>query len=97
MQMNEQILHPVAAVEVYFQSPDGGQYNVELMNRTIDMCKLFSNKLYEPLVQIVFEILRRYGDMPNSCPVKAVSHSPLFLLLIVLKTILPYFQFSENI
>lgn len=73
-QINEEVSHPIARAEIYFQSPENGQYNVELMNRTIDVCTFFSNKLYEPLIQIVFQILQQYGDIPDRCPLKMVCY-----------------------
>lgn len=71
-QINEDLSHPMASVEIYLESTDNGQYNIELMNRTIDLCTFFSNKFYEPLIQIIFGILKQYGDFPDSCPVKRV-------------------------
>lgn len=73
LRVNELVSHPLSRMEIYFQSTDGGHYNVEVMNRTIDVCKLFSNKLYEPLIQIIFGIIERFGDFPDSCPLKAVN------------------------
>lgn len=70
--VNEDVADPIIWAEVFFQSLDTGQYNVEVMNRTIDMCIFYTNKLYEPLIQILFQIMQKYGDIPNSCPLKMV-------------------------
>lgn len=72
LRIKEEVPNPILLIESFFQSPDTGKYNVELMNRTIDVCLLYGNVLYEPLAQIVYKIIQEYGDVPKSCPIKAV-------------------------
>lgn len=58
---------------VYFQS-DNGNYNIELLNRTIDLCKFYKNKRYEPILQAIFKLFEEY--MPNwftRCPTNKVN------------------------
>lgn len=73
--VKEQIDHPHAQIEIYFQSMESSRYDVELLNRTVDLCKLFTDRLYEPLIQIFYKImLESHGNnWIKSCPVKAVS------------------------
>lgn len=70
--VKEQIAHPFTRVEIFMQSPDSNRYDLELINRTIDSCKLFKNSLYEPLMQLIYGIMLEYGDFPRSCPLKVV-------------------------
>lgn len=72
IEIKEEIPNLFLRAEVFFQSPENGQYNFELINRTIDACKFFSNKLYEPLFQVAYRMVQQYGDVPNSCPIKMV-------------------------
>lgn len=72
VQIKEEISNPVVRSEIYVQSSVNDSYNVEVMNRTIDACTFFSNKLHEPLMQIIFQIVQSYGSIPHSCPVKMV-------------------------
>lgn len=70
--VNEDVAIPVLWAEIFFQSLDTGQYNLEVMNRTINMCIFVRNKLYEPLIQIGYRIMQEHGDVPLSCPLKKV-------------------------
>lgn len=72
IQIKEEVSRPMVLTEIYLKSPDTGEYDFELMNRTIDGCKFLSNKLYEPLMQIAFQIVQAHGDIPTSCPIKMV-------------------------
>ncbi|KAJ6632639.1 hypothetical protein Bhyg_17845, partial [Pseudolycoriella hygida] len=69
--MKETVAHPTIRAEMFLQSPGSGRYDDELMNRTIDLCKFYENRLYEPLLQIMYQIILESGDFPKSCPVKA--------------------------
>lgn len=70
--VKEQITNPLARIEIILQSPDTGRYEMEVLNRTIDTCKLLRNRLYEPLIQIIYGIMLEYGNFPRSCPLKMV-------------------------
>lgn len=70
----EQLSHPHGLVEIFMQSPDSGRYDVELFNRTIDICKMFENSLYEPLLQLLYGIALEFGYYPKSCPIKPVCN-----------------------
>ncbi len=72
VQIKEPLIKPIIRSQIYLQSLENGQYEVELMNRTIDVCKFLSNKLHEPLLQIAYQIVQDYGTAPDSCPVKEV-------------------------
>lgn len=75
----EQLSHLYGHVEIFLQSADSGRYDVELINRTIDMCKMFENNLYEPLMQLIYGIMLEHGNFPKSCPVKPVCSLKIFL------------------
>lgn len=58
--------------ELYFES-ERSKYDMELMNRTIDLCKLYKNKRYEPLVQVIFKIFEDYlTHWFHVCPMNKV-------------------------
>lgn len=44
-----------------------------MVNRTIDYCKFFRDKRYEPVLQIFYKIFASKSDIANSCPIKKVS------------------------
>lgn len=48
-------------------------YGLSLLNRTIDFCKYFENHDSEPYINIVYETISSFGNLPQNCPVKAVS------------------------
>lgn len=73
IESREDILKPVVQIEIYVHSLENGQYDIEVMNRTIDACLFFSNKFHEPLLQIAFRIIQEYGDLPDRCPIKKVN------------------------
>lgn len=66
-------MQPFSRVEIFLQSPDTGRYDMELLNRTIDICTFFRNSLYEPLLQIIYGLMLENGNFPKSCPLKTVS------------------------
>lgn len=70
--IKEPVMNPCILVELFLQSPDTHLYDMEVVNRTIDICRLFKNILYEPLIQIIYGIALESGDFPNSCPIKPV-------------------------
>lgn len=70
--IKEQQEHPFLQIELFMQSPDSGRYDMELVNRTIDECKLFENRSYEPLIQIIYGIILEHGKFARSCPIKSV-------------------------
>lgn len=57
-------------------------YDMEYINRTIDYCKFFSNKRYEPVLQVFFGIFAAKSDMARSCPIKKVIRDGLFRKIV---------------
>lgn len=54
-----------------FESSDG-IYDMEMVNRTIDYCKFFRDKRYEPILQIFHKIFLTGSNTPRRCPIKKV-------------------------
>lgn len=56
---------------IYFQSDDG-KYDLELLNRTVDLCKFYKNKRYEPILQAAYKVFEDYTTHWFKCPVNKV-------------------------
>lgn len=63
--------HPFAHTKIYVDSGNG-QYDFEIMNRTVNFCEFFRSKSYEPLLQIFYKILLENGPWPTACPIRKV-------------------------
>lgn len=57
--------------EIYLDTGNG-KYELEFMNRTIDVCKLFRDGRYEPLLQLLYKVLLKYTNFLQKCPVPKV-------------------------
>lgn len=67
------IRNPFLHTGIYFES-DNGKYDLELLNRTVDMCKLYRNKRYEPILQVIFKLLENnFTHWLKNCPIKKVT------------------------
>lgn len=49
-----------------------GKFEFEFMNRTINLCRLYRDRKYEPLVQIVQKNVLRHCDCMVRCPIQKV-------------------------
>lgn len=49
-----------------------GKYELEILNKTINMCRIFQDPRYEPLLQLVYKIILQYGNFPKRCPIQKV-------------------------
>lgn len=59
---------------ICFES-NNGMYDMELINRTIDLCKFYKNKRYEPILQVAFKTLENFlSHWFTACPIKRVFH-----------------------
>lgn len=49
-------------------------YDLELFNRTINVCMFFGNKRYEPLLQLAYQVFKRERgvSIPTRCPINKV-------------------------
>lgn len=48
------------------------EYDLDLVKRTVNCCKLFKDSSYEPVVQILYKLFLENGHFPTDCPVKKV-------------------------
>ncbi|KAJ6645471.1 hypothetical protein Bhyg_00677 [Pseudolycoriella hygida] len=47
------------------------EFSIEFMNKTSDVCKIFSNRRHDPIVGLFFEILQeKTPTLPKKCPIK---------------------------
>lgn len=60
--------------EIYLES-DRGNYNLELLNRTVDLCQFYQNKTFKPLVQLILKLFEEhFTHWFKSCPVYKVRN-----------------------
>lgn len=67
------IRKPFMHTELYLES-DRGNYDMELINRTTDLCEFYKTKTFKPLVQLILKSFESY--LPHwykSCPVNKVK------------------------
>lgn len=73
------IRKPFIAVKIFCES-DPGKYNMELVNRTIDLCQLIRNKRREPILQVVFRLLEGFQThWFSNCPINKVRRRLMIL------------------
>lgn len=58
--------------EMYLDS-GAGKYDLEIINRTINVCRLLRDHRYEPILQLMYKIVRTYGRVPTKCPIQTVN------------------------
>lgn len=73
--MNVNIIETVKStyshIELFLQSADG-KYDLEIMNRTIDLCRLFRDVTYEPILQVGYRLYKSSSNFLRSCFIKKV-------------------------
>lgn len=81
----EIVREPFLHVGLYFESSEG-VHDLEIMNRTIDLCKFYKNKRYEPILQVIFKLFEEtMSHWTKSCPMQKVNY--LFTLWLMHKFI----------
>lgn len=67
------IRNPFMHTGLYFES-DSGKYDLEVLNRTIDLCKFYKNKRYEPILQVIFKLFAdTLSHWARRCPMTKVN------------------------
>lgn len=61
-------------IALAYTDSGNGLYDLELFNRTIDICTFFENKQYDPLLQVAYSMFKkeRGVDIPTRCPIRKV-------------------------
>lgn len=81
MNVNLEILQTVKSthshIEIFLQSDDG-IYDLEIMNRTVDMCRFFRDLSYEPILQVGLKLYKSSSNFLTSCFMKKVILSQIF-------------------
>lgn len=49
-----------------------GNYDLELINKTMYTCDFFNNPKYEPIAQVFYRALTKSGTFVNRCPITKV-------------------------
>lgn len=60
-----------AKVVILIES-SSGNYDLELVNKTINVCEFFRNRRYEPMLQVFYKSINKGGNLPKSCPLRKV-------------------------
>lgn len=62
-------------IALAYTDSGNSRYDLELFNRTIDICMLLQNRRYEPLLQIVLKMLKNQSGnfIPRKCPINKVE------------------------
>lgn len=79
------ILKPYVVAVAYTDSGNG-LYDLELFNRTINICMLFENKQYEPLLQVAYKLFKKEAGtagIPTRCPIIKVFTNDCVLYFII--------------
>ncbi|KAJ6632809.1 hypothetical protein Bhyg_17551, partial [Pseudolycoriella hygida] len=72
--MLEAVHNRYSHTELYLQS-DNGKYDLEVVNRTVDMCRFFRDVTYEPILQVAFKLFKSNSKFFTSCFIKKGSYS----------------------
>lgn len=68
------IRNPFMHTALYFES-ENGKYDMEVLNRTVDLCKFYKNKRYEPILQVIFKLFADYlVHWARGCPMHKVRN-----------------------
>ncbi len=59
-------------VVIKFSNDGSENFDIDFMNKTINLCKMFYNPRYEPLIQLVVKIISVKVRLPQRCPVRKV-------------------------
>lgn len=51
---------------------ENGKFEFKVMNRTIDVCRLFRDRKYAPFVQMLYRSLLPSCNCPSRCPIEKV-------------------------
>lgn len=57
-----------------------GLYDMEYFNRTINICRLFSDPKYEPFMQLVVRTTLPASNIPKKCPLGKVDYCDFYEL-----------------
>ncbi len=64
-------IYPFANAAVMVDTGDG-LYDLQYLNRTIDICRLLSDSKYEPFLQLVARTTMPASNFPKKCPIGKV-------------------------
>lgn len=57
----------------FYVDSGSGKYEMEIANRTINICRLFREPRYEPILQILYKLVIQHGNFPKRCPIQKVK------------------------
>lgn len=72
IQLLDNIKKPFSYVAIFLES-SSGTYDMEIMNRTIDMCRFYRDIKYEPILQVGVRLFQQASSFPTLCPIRKVS------------------------
>ncbi|KAJ6640896.1 hypothetical protein Bhyg_05829 [Pseudolycoriella hygida] len=60
--------------EIYLDS-GSGKYEMEILNKTVIVCRIFRQPRYEPLIQIIYKMVLPHSNYPTECPIRKNTYS----------------------
>lgn len=61
-----------AKIVINIESADHQVYDLEFINKTVNVCEFLDNKTNEPLLQGLYSVLNKDRSFPTSCPLRKV-------------------------
>ncbi len=78
----ETVKNEFSHTEIFLQSADG-VYDLEIINRTIDMCRLFSDITYEPILQVGLRLYKSSSKFIRGCVIKKVINYEVHFITLI--------------
>lgn len=73
-------------VKITLESSDG-IYDLELINKTFNVCEFLNNPKYEPIVQVFYRALTKSGTFAKRCPIEKVRVRFIIISLLILSNL----------
>lgn len=72
VEIRKEIKRPFIRIEMKMGAGDG-PIDLQYLNETVDICRFFRIKSYQPVLQVLYKSTVEQGDYPTSCPIKKVK------------------------
>lgn len=69
-----------------------GEYDLAMVNKTINVCKLFTDRKYEPMIQVLYKLLTKTSNFPNSCPIRKVISAKYHEISLFISNLQNFFR-----
>lgn len=62
----------VTVTNKFSKNENTNDFEINFLDKTVDICKFSQNRRYEPLIQLVYRITSEKINLPQRCPIKKV-------------------------